>query len=333
MKTGTGLLSNILVIGFLPNAAIGTRMAQLGRRTYSSTPARRQESLDEADKPVSQEEKFPRSINLQRTIANPGSQWRDDVSDKKYQEQVQEITRLAPVSPSYYSHNVFHNDTLLRIGEAIRKSANAPLASRTSPGQLISLNDYNAMNSTANISVKDYSELREAIKQLRKYDEKFLPSEALQVLGEFTGGIVGENIVDKKNPPTVDRLGRARAKGKRKDSRAFVWLARGEGNFLVNGRLLTDAFVKPVDREAAVRPLNVIGKLLDFNVFARVEGGGTTGQAGAISLALAKALRVHNRGLHPVLSKAGCLTQDRRVVERKKPGKPKARKSYQWVKR
>ncbi|KAJ2655315.1 37S ribosomal protein S9, mitochondrial [Coemansia sp. RSA 1200] len=106
------------------------------------------------------------------------------------------------------------------------------------------------------------------------------------------------------------------------------------GEVLVNGRALNEYFVRETDRESVVQPMVVAGTIGKYNVFLRVKGGGHTGQAEACQLALSRALVACNRRKHLIpLSTAGLLVPDARFVERKKTGKPKARKSYTWVKR
>ncbi|KAJ1662105.1 37S ribosomal protein S9, mitochondrial [Coemansia sp. RSA 1813] len=105
------------------------------------------------------------------------------------------------------------------------------------------------------------------------------------------------------------------------------------GEVLVNGRPLAEYFVRDADRDAVLLPMVMSESVGQYNVFLRVKGGGHTGQAEACQLALSRALFSCNRGKHGAIMKAGLLTPDNRFVERKKTGKPKARKSYTWVKR
>ncbi|KAJ1859958.1 37S ribosomal protein S9, mitochondrial [Coemansia sp. RSA 2703] len=105
------------------------------------------------------------------------------------------------------------------------------------------------------------------------------------------------------------------------------------GQVLVNGRPLPDYFIRSTDRESVLFPFTVANKVGRYNVFIRVRGGGHTGQAEACQLAIARALYAANRKAHANVRAAGLLFTDGRRVERKKTGKPKARKSYTWVKR
>eukprot|EP00897_Mesotaenium_endlicherianum_P000668 jgi/Mesen1/10601/ME000086S10138 len=131
----------------------------------------------------------------------------------------------------------------------------------------------------------------------------------------------------------VDKLGRAYATGKRKSSVARVWLAPGSGRIVVNGRT-HDAYFPDVNLRAhLLQPFVETATLGTFDVRATVQGGGTSGQAGAMRHGISRALQLFEPALRPPLKAAGFLTRDSRVVERKKPGKAKARKSFQWVKR
>ncbi|MHB8173454.1 MAG: 30S ribosomal protein S9 [Nitrospirota bacterium] len=123
------------------------------------------------------------------------------------------------------------------------------------------------------------------------------------------------------------------ATGKRKNSIARVWLSAGEGKFSINGRTMEDYFGREVLRMIINQPLEIVNMIGRFNVNALVSGGGTSGQAGALRHGISKALLDVDGDLRSVLKKAGLLTRDPRVVERKKYGQPGARKKFQFSKR
>ena len=133
--------------------------------------------------------------------------------------------------------------------------------------------------------------------------------------------------------PQIDKLGRAYATGKRKNAIARVWIAPGSGKITINDRDQETYFARPVLRMMIAQPLEVTNRRTQFDVTVTVEGSGLSGQAGAIRHGLAKALTYYEPGLRPVLKPHGFLTRDPRVVERKKYGKAKARKSFQFSKR
>ncbi|XBI53028.1 hypothetical protein VPH35_035320 [Triticum aestivum] len=131
----------------------------------------------------------------------------------------------------------------------------------------------------------------------------------------------------------VDEKGRAYGTGKRKCSIARVWIQPGDGKFVVNDKQF-DAYFPILDHRAdLLRPFTVTKTLGLWDVACTVKGGGVSGQVGAVRLGISRALQNWEPGLRPYLKAAGYLTRDSRVVERKKPGKAKARKSFQWVKR
>ncbi|KAF0907350.1 hypothetical protein E2562_015848 [Oryza meyeriana var. granulata] len=139
--------------------------------------------------------------------------------------------------------------------------------------------------------------------------------------------------IDKARVRKVDEKGRAYGTGKRKCSIARVWIQPGDGKFIVNDKQF-DAYFPILDHRAdLLRPFTVTKTLGLWDVTCTVKGGGVSGQVGAIRLGISRALQNWEPGLRPYLKAAGYLTRDSRVVERKKPGKAKARKSFQWVKR
>lgn len=133
--------------------------------------------------------------------------------------------------------------------------------------------------------------------------------------------------------PKIDAQGRAYATGKRKNAIARVWIKPGKGQITINGRDQEVYFARPVLRMMIAQPLEVTDRLGQFDVVVTVEGSGLSGQAGAIRHGLSKALTYYEPGLRPVLKPHGFLTRDSRVVERKKYGKAKARRSFQFSKR
>jgi small subunit ribosomal protein S9 len=130
-----------------------------------------------------------------------------------------------------------------------------------------------------------------------------------------------------------DAQGRSYATGKRKDAVARVWIKPGSGKVVVNGKTMADYFARPVLQMILRQPFTVAGVEGQFDVVATVAGGGLSGQAGAVKHGISKALQLFEPSLRTALKAAGFLTRDSRVVERKKYGKAKARKSFQFSKR
>ena len=131
----------------------------------------------------------------------------------------------------------------------------------------------------------------------------------------------------------IDKLGRAYATGKRKNAVARVWIKPGSGKITVNGRDEAVYFARPVLRMILRQPLEVSARSTQYDLMVTVAGGGLSGQAGAVRHGLAKALTHYEPELRSVLKRGGFLTRDSRVVERKKYGKKKARRSFQFSKR
>jgi len=131
----------------------------------------------------------------------------------------------------------------------------------------------------------------------------------------------------------VDKYGRAYATGKRKDAVARVWIKPGAGKIFVNTRDLEIYFARPVLRMMIQQPLVAVARNGQYDVICTVTGGGLSGQAGAVRHGISKALTYFEPDLRGLLKKGGFLTRDSRVVERKKYGRAKARKSFQFSKR
>lgn len=150
----------------------------------------------------------------------------------------------------------------------------------------------------------------------------------------------GENLITGLKPESsaepkkqADKGGFHWGTGRRKSSVARVRIKPGEGKLLINKKELTDYFRKDQDRNAVVAPLKAVEAEKSFDIFVNVNGGGTTGQAGAAVLGIARALKNYNEEYIHALREGGYLTRDSRMVERKKPGQKGARKRFQFSKR
>jgi small subunit ribosomal protein S9 len=133
--------------------------------------------------------------------------------------------------------------------------------------------------------------------------------------------------------PVVDKFGRSYATGRRKNAIARVWVKRGQGIITVNGKPSAEYFARPVLQMIIDQPFEAAERTGQFDVFCTVTGGGLSGQAGAVRHGISQALTLFEPGLRPTLKKGGFLTRDPRMVERKKYGKAKARRSFQFSKR
>ena len=136
-----------------------------------------------------------------------------------------------------------------------------------------------------------------------------------------------------KVEPKRDTLGRSYATGRRKNAVARVWIKPGKGEIMINGKRVGQYFARPVLRMLITQPFLVADRYNQFDVFCTVVGGGLSGQAGAVRHGISRALTYYEPELRGILKIAGFLTRDSRVVERKKYGRAKARRSFQFSKR
>lgn len=145
-----------------------------------------------------------------------------------------------------------------------------------------------------------------------------------------TSEVKTEVVIRKANR---DKQGRSYATGKRKNAIARVWIKPGKGLVTVNKKTMDEYFARPVLKMIVEQPFGIVNRVGQFDVVCTVKGGGLSGQAGAIKHGISKALNEYEPALREALKKAGFLTRDARVVERKKFGRAKARRSYQFSKR
>jgi len=161
--------------------------------------------------------------------------------------------------------------------------------------------------------------------------EEIKSLDELSAVATGTDAAVAEAAAPRE--PVRDKFGRSYATGKRKDATARVWIKPGSGKVTVNGKEMAAYFARPVLQMILRQPFQVAGVENQFDVMATVSGGGLSGQAGAVKHGISKALQLYDPGLRSPLKAAGFLTRDSRVVERKKYGRAKARKSFQFSKR
>ena len=168
--------------------------------------------------------------------------------------------------------------------------------------------------------------------QPQEREARLIMPETLSSLQDLKGAAAPAPEAAPRYVRKLDPQGRAYATGKRKDAVARVWIKPGPGKALVNGKALDAYFARPVLRMILQQPLGVAKRAGQYDLTVSVAGGGLSGQAGAVRHGLAKALVNYEPDLRPVLKKEGFLTRDPRVVERKKYGKKKARRSFQFSK-
>ena len=157
----------------------------------------------------------------------------------------------------------------------------------------------------------------------------------LSNLGQAMGMTSGATAATPSAPakPKLDAKGRAYATGRRKDAVARVWVKRGSGKIIVNDKAIEVYFARPVLRMLVQQPAIAVNRGTQIDIVCTVVGGGLSGQAGAVRHGIARALTLFEPELRSVLKRGGFLTRDSRAVERKKYGKAKARRSFQFSKR
>lgn len=176
--------------------------------------------------------------------------------------------------------------------------------------------------------------MSEETKTLEDLKDLMAQPAAAEAAAEGSAEVVApETVIAAPVEPVIDAQGRAYATGKRKNAIARVWIKPGNGKVTVNGREQDVYFARPVLRMIINQPYVTTEREGQFDVVATVTGGGLSGQAGAVRHGISKALLAYEPTLRGVLKKGGFLTRDSRVVERKKYGRAKARRSFQFSKR
>ncbi|OBT65953.1 hypothetical protein VE03_03205 [Pseudogymnoascus sp. 23342-1-I1] len=240
--------------------------------------------------------------------------------------------RVVPASPSYFTGVPQFMDSLLKLQDLLRRNETLPIVK---PGQAprVSLQTLESYRSSLgeHVRTSKYQKVIQILNRLNHIHPTLKTPEVIEAIEAHRRTI--DPFANIARPITIDKFGRALGVGKRKSSTARVWLVEGNGEVLVNGKTLVEAFSRVHDRESAIWALKATERIDKYNVWALVEGGGTTGQAEAVTLGVTKALLAHEPLLKPALRRAGCVTRDPRKVERKKTGHVKARKMPTWVKR
>lgn len=219
-------------------------------------------------------------------------------ADAPHHKQIK--ARLVPDSPSYFTGLPQFIDNLLHLQALLRKHETLPVVK---PGQVprIAWQTLAEYRNTAGEQVRasKYQKVIELLNRLNHIHPDLKTPDVLAALEAHRRSI--DPFSNKAKPITIDKFGRAVGAGRRKSSTARAWVVEGDGEVLVNGKSLVDAFARVHDRESAIWPLKATERIDKYNVWALVEGGGTTGQAEALTLAVAKALLAHEPLLKPAL--------------------------------
>jgi small subunit ribosomal protein S9 len=208
--------------------------------------------------------------------------------------------RVVPASPSYFSAKPTFTDDFLSLSALLRKVATLPVIPPAEAPKVAwkTIDQYRIMTNEP-VKTQRYHKMLHILRRLNCIHPSLMPDEVVQAMLRYKKANQPGDI--KPNPGVIDELGRAKGVGRRKTSSAVAWLVEGEGEVLVNGKSLSQFFGRLHHRESAVWALKATHRLDKYNVFALVQGGGLTGQAEAMTLAVAKALLVHEPALKPAV--------------------------------
>lgn len=274
-----------------------------------------------------------RLFSYARPLLNSGSQAtaNQNTARETNNEYQYSGTRIVPKLSTFYSANPHHEAHIDNLEALMRKYIKYPTVQVEERPMWLSLQEYALIGGGSRLKSTQYKQLLFLLNRLNSIDPQLMVPEISNTLAKYHKKTKLQPQRDTLKE--LDEFGRSLAIGRRKTATAKVYVVRGEGQILVNDRALDDYFVKMKDRESIMYPLKAIDSVGKYNIFAMVSGGGTTAQADAIMHAIGKALVTFNPLLKTRLHRSGVLTRDYRHVERKKPGKRKARKMPTWVKR
>jgi small subunit ribosomal protein S9 len=286
-------------VAWLPTALREGLRCQFFARQTILNPRLRRRGLNASAK------QFSTSIRLRAGIAAPEIKFKNQGKGEGEEEKIF-FARLIPESPSYFTAQPAFTDDLLALQDLVRKYSTLPVVK---PGEAPrvawrSLVEYRNMVGES-VKASKYHKIVEVLRRLNQIQPSLMPSDVAAALNEYKRDISPFQNVSKIAP--LDEFGRAAGHGRRKTSSATAWVVEGTGEVLVNGKTLAEAFGRIHDRESAIWALKATDRIDKYNVWARVGGGGTTGQAEAMTLAVGKALLSHEPALKPALRRGTCL--------------------------
>lgn len=208
--------------------------------------------------------------------------------------------RILPASPSYFTGAPMFTDDLLELESLVNEYGRVPQVDPDKAPRMawLRLSQYRA-SSGERVRASKYAQILRLLTRLNRIHPQLRPEAVSDTLLRYQRP--GAAKIQQATPGTIDAYGRSKGVGRRKESSARVFLVEGNGEVLINGRSLVDAFPRIHDRESALWPLKVTSRIDKYNVFALANGGGVTGQAESITLGLAKALLVQEPALKPIL--------------------------------
>lgn len=326
-----------------------TPKAHLARRSLTTTGPQRSDELS-----------LTKAFENSSVEAIDGEKWVDDPETNRLIANALRprvpYARPMPVSPSYFSRTSKFIDSYVNIQHLMRKYGRLPTV-RRDEAEVISwkTKDQYRLAIGEPVPAREFTQCMAMVKHLWLIHPDLMPEEVRTGVRIFQRDIRG--LLNRAARIVPDKFGRTHGVGRRKTSTARAWVVEGSGEVLVNGKPINEFFGRVHDRESALWALKSMERMDKYNIWALVEGGGTTGQAEALAMAIGKCLSGHEPALRSRIRKgksidtpeplsweesgadvkssriAGCLTRDPRMVERKKTGHIKARKSPTWVKR
>jgi len=280
-----------------PQCERTVRRAQQGAhprisRCISTTAARHAEVTEEIQEP------FSAAPPIEFDAEDGGSGGNKD--GKKGGKNILRTLRVVPASPSYFSAKPTFTDDFLSLSALLRKVATLPTIPYAEAPKVAwkTIDQYRIMTNEP-VKTQRFHKMLHILRRLNCIHPSLMPDEVVQAMLRYKKDNQPGDV--KPKPGVIDELGRSKGVGRRKTSSAVAWLVEGEGEALINGKSLSQFFGRLHHRESAVWALKATQRLDKYNVFALVQGGGLTGQAEALTLAVAKALLVHEPALKPAL--------------------------------
>lgn len=263
-----------------------------------STPRRYWDLLN----PASSSRQFSSSSRFRAGIAAPEINFKNTTGSGAEGEEEDEVffARLVPDSPSYFTAQPTFIDNLLGLQDLLRRYSSLPTVKPGDAPRVAwqTIVDYRSFCGEQ-VKPSKYKQVIDVLKRLNQIHPSLMPTDVTNTLNRYKRHI--NPFSNKPSPPGVDMYGRGLGNGRRKSSTALAWLIEGTGEVLINGKTLAEAFGRIHDRESAIWALKATERIDKYNVWAKVSGGGTTGQAEALTLAVAKALLAHEPALKPAL--------------------------------
>ncbi|MCJ1282990.1 37S ribosomal protein S9, mitochondrial [Xylographa opegraphella] len=266
----------------------------------SLTPAVQELVAEEAEHNDALDAVSPPRPPTEARLPLPNERDLEEDEDEDDASTTRGLARIVPASPSYFTGKPHFTDSLLALQELLRRHQTLPTVVPAQAPRVAwrTLPQYRVMVGEP-VRAAKYHKIVEVLQRLNRIHPALMPAEVLAAMEQYRREV--DPFAVARRPQSVDAEGRAFGNGRRKASTANVYLVEGEGEVRVNGRGLNVAFPRLHDRESALWALKATGRVDKYNVWAVVRGGGLTGQAESITLALAKALLVHEPALKPAL--------------------------------